>query len=238
MGQLPTLALLPGMLCDAALWRHQRSHLGGVANTVVVDLTQQSSIEEMAQSVLAEMPDRFALAGLSMGGHVAFEVLRRVPERVVALALLGTTARPEAPDDTSRRGDLLELQEKRRFRGFTGPLLALMLHPSRLGDAGLVQDVTAMAQRVGKTGFLRQQRAVHRRRDSRPDLPGIRCPTLVLCGRQDALAPVAAHQEIAAAIPRARLEIIEACGHLSPLEQPEAVTAALRRFLLDALRLW
>jgi len=234
MRTLPAMALLPGMLCDAMLWRHQTEALRDIADVRVVDLTRQSSIVEMAEAVLAEMPERFAVAGLSMGGYVAFEVLRRAPRRVSAVAFLGTVAHPDAPEETSRRAALIAMQERRRFRGFTEPLLALMLHASRLADAGLVREITAMGERVGKAAFLRQQWAIQRRADSRPDLPAIACPVLALCGRQDGLAPLSAHAAIASAIPGARLEIIETCGHLSPLERPEAVTEALRRFLLAA----
>lgn len=157
--------------------------------------------------------------------------MRRAPERVTRLALLDTSARPDTDEQRARRRGLIELAEKGEFKGVTPRLLPLLIHPDRLGDEALKATVMGMAERVGKEAFLRQQKAIMGRPDSRPDLARIKCPALVLVGRQDALTPVAVHEEMAAGIPGARLVIVEDCGHLSTLEKPEAVNAALEDWL-------
>jgi len=231
MARKPPLVLLPGLLCDKTLWRSQIEALGDVAEPWVADLTQDDSIAAMVRRLLAAAPPRFVLAGLSMGGYCALEVMRQAPERVERLALLDTGARADTPEQTSRRRGLIELAEKGEFKGVTPRLLPLFLHPDRLKDAKLVGEVTAMAERVGKDAFLRQQKAIMGRVDSRPSLGSIRCPTLMLCGRQDALTPPDLAEEIAAGIPGARLDLIDNCGHLSTMERPDAVNAELRQWL-------
>jgi len=233
MAQKTPLVLLPGLLCDGTLWRSQIAALGDIAECWVADLTQDDSLAAIARRVLAAAPPRFALAGLSMGGYCALEVMRQAPERVERLALLDTGARADTPEQTSRRRGLIELAEKGEFKGVTPRLLPLFLHPARLKDAALTGAITAMAERVGKDAFLRQQKAIMGRIDSRPLLGRIACPTLVLCGREDQLTPPDLAQEIAAGIPRAQLDLIDNCGHLSTMERPEAVTAELRQWLTE-----
>jgi pimeloyl-ACP methyl ester carboxylesterase len=225
------LVLLPGLLCDAALWAAQLEALAGVASPVVADLTRHDSIGAMAEAVLRAAPGRFALAGLSMGGYVAQEVMRRAPERVTRLALLDTSARADTEAQRKRRGDLLALAGRGHFKGVTPRLLPMLVHPARLADEALTASVMAMAERVGPEAFLRQQQAIMARPDSRPDLPRVACPTLVLCGRQDALTRLERPEEMAALIAPAELVVIEDCGHLSTLERPGEVSAALRRWL-------
>jgi pimeloyl-ACP methyl ester carboxylesterase len=231
MAEKTPLVLLPGLLCDRELWRSQIEALGDLASPWVADLTLDDSLAAMARRVLATAPHEFALAGLSMGGYCALEIMRQAPARVKRLALLDTAAHADTPEQSSRRRGLIELAEKGDFKGVTPRLLPLFLHPDRLKDSELTGRVTAMTHRVGKEAFLRQQKAIIGRIDSRAFLPRIACPTLVLCGRQDQLTPVALHEEMAALIPGALLETIEACGHLSTMEQPDAVDAALRRWL-------
>ncbi len=225
------LVLLPGLLCDRALWAPQIEALADVAEVSVADLTQADSMADMAAAVLAAAPARFALAGLSMGGYVAFEVLRRAPERVLRLALLDTSARADTPEQTQARRDLIALTQQGDFKGVTPRLLPRWVHPSRVGDAALVETVTAMTRRVGRDAFIRQQTAIMNRPDSRPGLAAISCPTLVLCGREDQSTPVDRHREIAADIANARLVIVPECGHLSTLERPETVNRELRAWL-------
>ncbi len=227
------LVLLPGLLCDSALWAPQIAALADLAHCWIPDLRAQSSIAAMGEAVLREAPsERFALAGLSMGGYVAMEIMRRAPARVTRLALLDTRATPDAPEETERRRELIRLAETERgFTPVTRRMLPLLVHPSRLGDAPLVNSIREMAERTGIDGFVRQQTAIIGRPDSRPALPQIRAPTLVLCGREDAIPPLARHEEMTALIPGARLEIVERCGHLSTLEQPDAVSGALRVWL-------
>ena len=225
------LVLLPGLLCDQALWQAQIDGLADLAQCRVADFTTQDSVAAMARSVLEMMPERFALAALSMGGYVAFEVMRQAPERVTRLALLDTKARPDTPEQTQRRKGLIALAEKGRFKGVTPRLLPLLIHASRLEEQALPAAVIAMAERIGKDAFLRQQKAILSRPDSRPTLVTITCPTLVLCGRQDALTPLDCHTEMAAGIADSRLVVCEDCGHLAPMERPDEVTAALRDWL-------
>ena len=227
----PPLALLPGLLCDEALWAPQFEALVGLAECRVIDLTSQDSMAAMAEAVLSAMPDRFALAGLSMGGYVAFEVMRRAPERITRLALIDTQARPDRPEQAQRRRDLMDLARRGRFQGVTERLLPLFIHPDRVAEPDLAGAVTAMTRRVGAEAFLRQQQAILDRPDSRPTLVGIGCPTLVLCGRQDLLTPVECHMEIAAGVADSRLVVVEDCGHLATMERPEVVNQALRAWL-------
>ena len=225
------LILLPGLLLDARLWRHQVENLSGVAEIEVADLVGPDSVGAMAELVLAMRSGRFALAGLSMGGYVAFEILRRAPERVSRLALLDTSARADTPEQTARRRGLIELAQKGRFLGVTPRLLPQLLHPDHVRDHAIANTVAQMARSVGREGFLAQQRAIIGRPDSRSDLGRIRCPTLAIGGRQDAVTPPEVMEEIAAGIPGAKLVLLDRCGHLSPLEQPEAVTAAMAEWL-------
>jgi pimeloyl-ACP methyl ester carboxylesterase len=220
------LLLLPGLICDHALWEHQLRHLP--APVSVADLTRDDSIGAMAARVLDEAPPVFDLAGLSMGGYVAFEILRRAPDRVVRLCLLDTAATADTEEQTARRRGLMQLARTGQFRGVTPRLLPLFVHPDRVAEEPLAGSIMAMAERVGPDAFLRQQNAIMGRADSRRSLAAIAAPTLVICGREDALTPLARSEEIAAAIPRARLAVIEECGHLATMERPQAVTALMR----------
>ena len=231
MSDRPVLALLPGLLCDARLWRPQIDGLSDLIDPRVADLTQDDSITAMAERSLAGLPERFALAGLSMGGYVALEILRIAPERVTRLALLDSSAIADRPEDSQRRRDLLALAERGQFKGVTRQLLPRLIHRDRLEEEALTSVIYAMADAVGKAGFVRQQTAIMGRSDKRSLLPSIRVPTLVVVGRQDVLTPPALAMELAAGIPEARLEVLEDCGHLATLERPAETTAALRRWL-------
>ena len=223
---------MPGLLCDGRLWRHQVEGLADLAGRVLApEVTGQDSIAGMARGILEAAPERFSLAGLSMGGYVALEVVRQAPDRVEALALLDTSARPDTPGQTGARLALIELARAGRFDEVWRALLPKIVHPDRVGDPGIRLAVREMAHAVGPGGFERQERAIIGRPDSRPSLPAISCPTLVLCGRDDALTPPHLHKEIADGIPGARLCQIDRCGHLSTLERPEAVTRAIRSWL-------
>lgn len=226
------LILLPGMLCDGALWQPQIESLADLVTPQIADLTQDDTIEGMAARILANAPASFALAGLSMGGYVAQEILRQAPARVLRLALLDSSARADTPDQASKRRGTIELSEKGEFHGVTQRLLPFLLHPKHLSDNALTGTVMGMTSRVGKLAFQRQQTALIGRRDGRQDLTRIACPTLILCGREDAMTPPKLHQEMADLVPSARLAIVEECGHLSTLEQPQAVNAELRTWLM------
>jgi pimeloyl-ACP methyl ester carboxylesterase len=225
------LILLPGLLCDRALWAAQLEALADIADMTVADLTGGEAMSAMAAAVLAAAPPRFALAGMSMGGYVSFEIMRQAPDRVLRLALLDTSARPDTKAQSASRRELIAQAQRGDFKGVTPRLLPRWVHPDRVKDAALADAVTAMTQRVGRDAFLRQQVAIMNRPDSRPGLSQIRCPTLVLCGREDQSTPPEHHREIAADIPHARLAIIDRCGHLSPLEHPEIVSRQMRDWL-------
>ncbi len=229
---METLLFLPGLLCDARLFRDQVAALAPERRCLVADLTHDDSIGAMAERALRLVPDGapFALCGLSMGGYVAFEIWRRAPARVARLALLDTSARADTPEQLRRRRALLALSESGMFRGVTPRLLPQLLHPDHVAGP-LGAEVMAMAERVGRPAFHRQQRAIMARVDSRPDLPRIAVPTLVAVGEQDALTPPELAEEMAAAIPGARLAHIPDAGHLPPMETPAAVTALLRSWL-------
>ena len=227
----PPLVLLPGHMADEGLWAHPARHLGDLARVTVADLSRHDSLAAMADAVLAVAPPRFALAGFSMGGYLAFEILRRDPGRVERLALLDTSARPDAPEQRERRHRFMAMGERGELDAVMQAYMPIFVHPDRLGDAALVGGLMDMARRVGRDGFLNQQKAMLERPDSRGELARIAVPTLVLCGRQDALTPPAMHEEMAAGIPGARLVVVEDSGHMTPLERPQAVTAVLRYWL-------
>jgi pimeloyl-ACP methyl ester carboxylesterase len=225
------LLLLPGLLCDAALWRHQIETLADLAEITVADVTQADQAGAAAQGVLASAPDEFALAGLSMGGYIALEIMRQAPDRVARLALLDTSARPDTQEKMKFRQELIDLARMGQFKGVTPRLLPKLIHPERMADDELVDSILAMAERVGRDAFLRQQRLLMNRPDSRHDLALIHRPTVVICGRQDGLTPLADSEEMAEKIPRGKLVVIEDCGHLSTMERPRAVSAVLRYWL-------
>ena len=231
MSDKTPLVLLPGLLCDAALWRHQAETLSDIAEVSIADLTKADQAGSAAQQVLASAPEEFALAGLSMGGYIALEIMRQAPDRVIRLALLDTSARPDTQEKIKFRQELIDLARIGQFTGVTPRLLPKLIHPDRLADQALVQSIVDMAERVGRDGFLRQQRLLMNRPDSRHDLALIHCPTVVICGRQDGWTPLADSEEMTEKIPRAKLVVVEDCGHLPTMERPRAVSAVLRYWL-------
>ncbi|MBL6948155.1 MAG: alpha/beta fold hydrolase [Rhodospirillales bacterium] len=231
MSKNTSLILIPGLLCDAELWAHQTETLGDLAKMTVADVTQEDTISGMAERILATAPKHFSLAGLSMGGYVAQEIMRQAPDRVDRLALLDTSATPDTPDRKKQRKGFIAQLGIGGFRGVTSRLLPFLIHKDRLKDKALTDTIRASAANVGPDAFVRQQHAIMGRPDGRKSLKKITCPTLVLCGREDALTPLAGHEEMAQAIPNARLVVIEDCGHLAPMEKPRAVSAVMRYWL-------
>ncbi len=225
------VVLIPGLLCSARLYAPQIPPLWRVGPVTVADHTRDDSMRAIAQRILAAAPPRFALAGLSMGGYISFEILRQAPQRVVKLALLDTTARADTPEAIAARraqiaqvaaGGLEEVADAQFMR---------LVQPARHEDAGLREITRLMARDVGSEGFVRQQTAIVGRVDSRPMLKDITCPTLVLVGDADTLTPPERAAEMADGIRGARLVTVAQCGHLSTIEQPDAVTAALIEWL-------
>lgn len=220
------LILLPGLACDAALFRDQLPALAARGPVQVSDVhTREATLPAMAARLLAEHPGPLALAGSSMGGMLALECHHQAPDRVRGLALLGTSARPDTPELLKLRGDAIVLFEAGRMDEVLQANLMFAFDPSTV-DA-LAPDYLAMIRRAGAAQLVAQNRAVMARVDQRPRLPGIACPVLVAVGESDRLTPPDCAEEIAAAVPGARLLRLPSCGHLLTWERPAEVTAAL-----------
>ncbi len=225
------LVLEPGLNCTRELFGPQIQAFGGTRPVHVADHTLDDTIPAIAERLLADAPPRFALAGLSMGGYVALEVMRRAPERVARLALLDTSARPDTEEGGANRRRLMALAEAGRFEEVTTLLWERYVAPHRHDDTALARVVMGMQRATGPEIFVRQQRAIMGRVDSRPDLPGIEIPTLVLVGEEDGVTPPELAREIADAIEWASLVVVPGCGHLSTLESPVVVNEALEAWL-------
>ena len=225
------LVLVPGLLCTRALWEPQIAALSDIADITVADHTRHDTLEAIARSVLAAAPERFALAGLSMGGFISCEIVRQAPQRVTRLALLDTARAPTPPSAESSACSATRLADREGAGAVQDELMSALIHKDRLGDKAFTALIRQMAVDTGAEALVRQHAALMARPDNRPLLPTIRCPTLVVVGAQDVLTPVELAQEIASGVPGARLDIIPDCGHLSTLEQPEAVNRAMRTWL-------
>lgn len=225
------IVLIPGLLASARLYREQLPTLWRFGPITVADHTRHDSVPAIARSILATAPPRFALAGLSMGGYVAFEIVRQAPERVERLALLDTSAQPDTPELTERRRTQIALAQRGHLGEVVEQQFEILLHPDRQHDEPLRAIVRLMAQETGAEVFVLQQTAIIGRPDSRPDLAAIRCPTLVLVGDSDALTPPDLAVEIAEGIDGARLVVVPQSGHLTTLERPDAATRALVEWL-------
>jgi pimeloyl-ACP methyl ester carboxylesterase len=228
--------LLPGLMCDAAVWAPQVAALQAQARCVIPAYGLRDTLTAMAQQVLAEAPtERFQMAGHSMGGRVALEVMRLAPQRVQRLALLDTGVHPLAagePGQKERAGRmaLLKVAQEQGMRAMADQWARGMVHPQRIGTP-LFEAVLDMLERSNVAQFAAQINALLTRPDAAPQQRHIQCPTLVLCGREDAWSTPAHHEAMAAAIPHSTLSIIEHCGHMCTMEQPQAVNEALAAWL-------
>ena len=224
------LLLLPGLLNDATLWQSQLRDLADLADCTVGDLTAHDDLDAMVDALLAAAPPRFALAGFSLGGWVAQHILRRAPQRVERLALVGTSCLADSPERAAQRAKQQALVAVAgNFHGFGNSMMRRYVDASRLDDAGLRDTVRGMTSRLGPAVFLRQNALP--RLDGRAELAAFAGPALVVCGANDAITPVQRSREMAALLADAELVELPACGHLAPLEQPAAVSAAMRRWL-------
>ena len=230
----PVVLLLPGMMCDGALWQPQLDGLGAIADFRIADFSACDSIAAMASRALELVghQQRFAIVGLSMGGIVAMELWRRVPDRIMGLALLDSNHRA----DTSERKAVRRRQIDFARRGGLYWLLRDELKPAyrtpqREPSPALLDTVMAMGLRLGPINFIAQSVALEGRCDSESTLKTITCPALVMCGQDDALCPPERHQEMAELIKSSELVVIPECGHLSTLEKPAFVNAALANWL-------
>jgi pimeloyl-ACP methyl ester carboxylesterase len=221
------IVLVPGLNCSARLYAEQIPALWRFGPVVVADHTRDASIAAIAGRILANAPPVFALVGLSLGGYIAFEIMRQAPQRVAKLALLDTSARPDDAELTARRQAPMAKAHAGKLIEVADESFVFYVHSDRHGDVALRDVVRAMAEETGVEAYLRQQQAIIARPDSRPTLSAIRCPTLMLVGAEDKGTPPELAREIAAGIAGARLVVVPECGHLSTLERPQAVTKAL-----------
>ncbi|MDA5556109.1 alpha/beta fold hydrolase [Shimia sp. MMG029] len=225
------IVLLPGMMCDARLYARQISDLSQDHAVMVAPITQGERISEIASALLPVLPAKFALAGLSMGGIVAMEILRKAPERVTRVALMDTNPLAESPTSAAAYEPWIVGARAGRLE----EVLIDFMRPEYLAPgvarAEVVQQVKEMGLSLGADVFVRQARALQRRRDQQSVLRKCKCPALVLCGEHDGLTPVKRHSFMAELIPYAKLEVIPEAGHLPVLENPSAVTTALRSWM-------
>lgn len=231
MSESLPIVLIPGLLCSPRLYADQLPELWRFGSLVIADHTRDDSVAAIARRIVAAAPPRFALVGLSMGGYIAFEIMRTSPDRVARLALLDTSARADTPEQSERRRTQIALAQSGRFGEVIDQLFSVWVHRSRRNDESLRRVVQRMAAETGPEAFTRQQTAIMTRPDSRPGLAAIRRPTLVLVGDGDEATPPDRAAEIANGIAAARLAVIPECGHLSPLEQPLHVTRELIAWL-------
>jgi pimeloyl-ACP methyl ester carboxylesterase len=225
-----TIYLVPGLVSDEQVWRHQSAALADFGEVRIPVLREFSTLEGMARHILDGAPESFAIAGHSMGGRVALEVCRLAPERVARLALLDTGVHPAAPEEEGKRMALVDLARREGMAAMAKKWLPPMLHPAHMA---LYDALLPMICRYRPDQFENQQRALFTRPDAQPVLARVNGPALVLCGREDLWSPVKQHEEMAAAIRGAELSVIEQCGHMCTVEQPEAVTAAMRDWMIS-----
>jgi pimeloyl-ACP methyl ester carboxylesterase len=231
MTQRQHLVLVPGLVCDVEVWRNQVDHLDDIANPFIPTVDAAETMAEMARSVLDAAPERFALAGFSMGGYVALEMLRQAPERITRLSLLDTSARTDTPEKTAWRHKVIAACRRGEYTSVIADMIKILLHPKHQ-TGPLLEFVYAMTRRVGADVYERRQRAQMTRSDSREMLARTNINVRVICGRQDGMSSMTEHAEIAELAPRGRLSVIEECGHMSLIEQPHAVSALMRDWLL------
>lgn len=227
--------LLPGLACDDEAWRDVAPALAPADRaTVRTPHFEHDTLPAMASALLAAEPGPLVLVGHSMGGMVALEAAhqaRREPGRIAALAVLGSTARPDTPELVALRTQACEMFAAGRVDEVLRANVPFAFDPANAGDAALVERYVAMIRRAGAAALIRQNRAVMARDDARPRLPGIACPALVVCGAADLLTPPEQAGELAAGLPDARLEILPGCGHMLTLEQPARVGGLLRGWI-------
>ena len=219
--------LVPGLIASPRFYAAQIPALWRKGPVTVADHTRDNSILAMARRILAAAPPRFALVGHSLGGYIAFEMMRQAADRVVGLALLDTSARADTLEQSQKRQLQMDMARMGPFDAIAALQFPAFVHPSRSGDKGLHRYMSAMANDNDAEVFIRQQTAIMNRPDSRPTLATIACPTVVIVGDADAATPPERAQEIVAGVRGARLVVIEQCGHMCAIERPDAVTAAL-----------
>jgi pimeloyl-ACP methyl ester carboxylesterase len=230
MSGLP-IVFVPGLMCTGRIYQHQVEHLGQRHTVLLANHWSAPSMKEIAASILSVAPERFALAGTSMGGYVAFEIMRQAPGRVARLVLMSTSARPDTPEKSDGRRKQVASARLSGMRPGTKALYPMLVHPARHEDLPLLSVFFEMAEQLGVEAFAGQIDAIIGREDSRPLLSSIKVPTLVVSGADDTLIPPENSREIAGGIAGSRLETVPHCGHMGMLERPETYTKLLGEFL-------
>ena len=224
------LLLVPGLSSTRYLWQNQIEGLEDIADCWVTPLKASEDLGDIAEEILADAPPVFALAGYSMGGYVCFEMFRRAPHRILRLGLFATTPYPERPAMARRRHMMVKKSET-GYMAMWREVLPRFVAPSRSNNREFIERMARMAYEGGATAFRAHQMAAAKRRSHEDILSQIRCPTLVMVGSSDALTSVDEHRAFAAQIADAEVAVIADAGHLAPLEQPDATTAAMRAWL-------
>jgi pimeloyl-ACP methyl ester carboxylesterase len=231
MTEAMPIVLIPGLAGSPRIYAAVLAALWRCGPVTVANHIRDDSMAAIARRILQEAPPRFALAGHSMGGYIAFEIVRQAPERVMRLALLNTQAVPDTPEASERRRGQIARVQAGQYHDVLEGLFPGFVHPSRQQDAALRQLVLDMGDDVGPDAFIRQLTAIIARPDSRPTLSAIRCPTLVLSGDQDNAIPSSQSEDMAGEIAGATLALLRDCGHLSQAERPQATAEALVAWL-------
>lgn len=231
MSDTTEIALIPSQLCTELLFEPQLAALSAIGTPRIYVQRDYDTVAGMAQGVLDKAEQTFALVAHGMGCFVAFEILRRAPQRVTKLVMMSGLAPADTSKQTVRREGYLRLVEEGKFDGIIEERIPMLVNPSRVGDESVTRILRQMARETGPDVFQRQQRAIMARADSRPTLGAILCPVLLMFGRQDGISTLDHQTEMLNAIPHARLEILEECGHMMSLERPEKVNAVLTDFL-------
>lgn len=233
MAETETLLLLPGLMCDATVWEHQITNLSPHARVIIPDFRGFDSLTAMARHALGMAREKYAVAGHSMGGRVALEMFNLAPERMNRLALLDTGVHPQSPGEKLIRQEYIELAQRGGMKAVADKWIKPMVHPDRHKDKDLIERIAAMVARTTVEEFVGQIHALLKRPDAGAYLPRIKCPTLLLAGRQDNWSPPGQHEAMLKQVTHAAFIIIEDSGHMTPMERPEAVTNALRGWLLN-----
>lgn len=225
------IVFIPGLMCTGRIYQHQAETLGQTHPVLLANHWSHDSMSGIAKSILDTAPEKFALAGTSMGGYVAFEILRQAPQRVEKLILMSTSAKPDTPERSADRRKQVEGAKKNGLRPGTKALYPKLVHPARHEDAPLLTTFIEMAEHLGVDAFANQIEAIIGRADSRPLLADIKVPALVIAGKDDQLITPDNSEEIASGIKGAKLELVDNCGHMGMIEKPESYTKLLKAFL-------
>lgn len=227
-----TAVFLPGKLCDGRLWAASMAELADIVNPIFVDLDTQNTLEEMLQTVSDCCPGKFVLIGFSMGGYIAQEFAIQSPEKLLGLALVGISAEAYSDEEKAYQMQIISHVRKSRFNGLSEAALRKFIHPSNYNNKYITNLIKDMARKSGTNTFLSQHMATINRRSRLDELPKISCPILVIGSRDDKAVPIEDVKKMVSRIPRTEFHVLEECGHMIPLEQPDVLNHLLRNWLL------